>query len=136
MAKYAGSALYATWICAAGTIVLSGSQTEYSNNLTRDQYDASAGSDAYRTYVAGIMDHTHSLSAKHDAGGTALMNALRVAANQIGTLIVAPEGTASTKPKETYPVNVNSLDNAFPYDNVVTISVSFQGNGAPTYGQY
>ena len=136
MASYAGSALFAQWICAAGTILLTDKFTTYDNNIVRDQYDGSGGDDTHREYIAGIADHTHSMSLKQALGGTALYAALALPANQIGTLIVAPQGTVATNPKHTYPANISQVSHSFPYDNVVTISISWQGNGVPVYGTY
>jgi hypothetical protein len=133
---YAGSALIANWICAAGTILLTDKFTTYDNNIVRDQYDSSGGDDTHREYISGISDHTHSMSIKHALNGTVLYAALALPANQRGTLIVSPQGTVASNPRHTFPANISQVSHSIPYDNVVTISISWQGNGVPVFGTH
>jgi hypothetical protein len=134
MAKFNGKGLIVNWIYSGGTVVLSGNSTQFTFNQSGALYEATAGADAAKNFVTGELDSSASLAARHEAGGTALYNALL--ANTAGTLIIAPEGTAATKQKITMPAISQGAGLNIPYNNVVDLSCSWQGNGTVTYGAY
>jgi hypothetical protein len=119
MAEFTGTNLVAQWIYSGGTVTL---------------VDATAGSDTNRSYLATIKDATVSINLVAQTGGTALEAALVEGA--VGTLIIGPEGTASTKRKYTIPAISQGAKLNFPYDNIVEISCDFQASGAYTIGAY
>ena len=130
MATITGKDLILSWIHSGGTVVLSGDYTQFTDTPSVELLDESAGADEYRAYIARLKDSTYSLSARYQSAGSALVNSL--AAGNLGTLIYHPEGTASGKPKKTIPAISQGAAVNYPYANLVEISVTFQGNGAPT----
>jgi hypothetical protein len=127
MAAYAGSSLYVEWINSSGTTALTGDFRQFSITPSVDLYDQTAGSDAYKTRIVGVKDGAMSFSAVMQAGGTALTNVL--ASGTEGTLIVAPEGTATGKQKITLPAISMGVKYTIPYNNVVDLAVDFTQNG-------
>lgn len=134
MAEYAGSALYLTWIHPGGTAVLSGDFRTFSTTPSVDYYESTAGADTDKTYLSGVKDRTISVSYVDQSDGTVTLDALEEGTQ--GTLVVSPEGTASTKRRETYPAISGGASRNEPYNNVVEISITFQGNGAVTYDNH
>lgn len=134
MADFSGSALYLQWVSGAGTVTLSGDFRQFSISEGYNKIDTSAGADAWETNLTGIKNFTASYSAIYQVGGTALEDALAI--GSFGTVYAGPEGTASGKRKYTLPSRVSSVDISQPYNDIVEISVSWDGNGAPTLGTY
>lgn len=134
MPDYGGTALYAAWVNPGGTVVLSADYRTISYNPSVDLVEATAGSDTAKTYVAFQKDGKVSYSGLMQAGGTALSNAL--AEGTGGTLIIAPEGTATGKQKITIPAISLGANFQWPYNGLVEISCEFQQNGQRTDGVY
>jgi hypothetical protein len=134
MAEYTGSALYMTWIHPAGTAVLSTDYRTVSTAPTIGLVQSTAGSDAANTYLTTVKDGVISWAGVDQTAGTVLYVALKEGTS--GTLIIAPEGTASGKPKETIPAISQGAQRNIPYDNVVELSCSFQQNGVRVDGNY
>ena len=128
MTDYTGKNVYMTFIHPAGTVVLSGDFRTVNTSENVSLADATAGADADRTFLATIKDGNISYAGLHQSAGTALKQALE--AGNVGTVILSPEGTASTKPKETYPVISMGAKMNYPYDNVVEVACEFTKNGA------
>jgi len=128
MADYTGKNLYAAWVYSGGTVVLSTDFRTVSTAPTVGLADVTAGGDTDRTYIATIKDDVVSYAGLHQAAGTVLKTSLEAGTG--GTLILGPEGTATGKPKESYPAIAMGAKMNYPYDNVVEISCDFQKNGA------
>ena len=128
MSDYTGRNLYMTFIHPAGTVVLNTDYRSVNTDEQIDLVDVAAGSDTDRTYKIAIKDGSIAYAGLHQAAGTAIKQALE--AGNIGTVILSPEGTASGKPKETYPVISMGAKMAYPYAGAVEVSCSFQKNGA------
>ena len=117
-----------SWVYSGGTVALN---TDFRNIGTDESVDlvmVAAGNDTDKTYLATLKDGVISYSGLLQANGTVIKQALE--AGGVGTLIFSPEGTASGKPKETYPCISMGAKVAYPYDNVVEVSCDFQKNGA------
>lgn len=134
MSEYTGQNLYMAWIYSGGTVVLSTDFRTVSTNQSIGLADASAGADTDKTYLVTIKDKTISYAGVHQAGGTVLKAALEAGTG--GTVILAPEGTATGKPKEQYPAISMGAKLNYPYSDVVEVSVDFQGNGARADSTY
>lgn len=95
-----------------------------------DLAEFSAGSDANKLYVATQKDGTYSQEIIVPVGtlGTAIKAA--VAIHTFGTLEIAPEGTATNKPKKTVYAVVKSRGEALTYNDITTMSVEWQFTGA------
>ena len=128
MPAFRGKDLFLSFAGSAGTVTISGDFTQVTYTPSIALLDQSAGADTDRTYVTSLKDRTIAWAAKHQASGTVLVNALVEGTS--GTLTWGEEGTASGKPKHTCPVISMGCPMNIPYDNLVEISGTFQGNGA------
>ena len=130
MTAFTGKNLVAKWIHTGGTINLDSDYRSLNTNDNVDMAETTAGADADKTYIATIKDSTIDWSGLYQSDGTALINALAIGTG--GTLEIYPEGTATGKRKETYPVIVTNCKTNYPYNEVVAVDVTFQKNGAKT----
>ncbi len=99
----------------------------------------SAGSDANKLYLLTQKDGTFSTEVVVPSGTTATTGTAFRAAFAIGTggtLVIAPEGTAVTKPKKTVYAYVKSRGEPLTYNDIVTMSVEFQYSGSVTDTAY
>jgi len=134
MPAFSGKYLVVLWFTdTAGTVDLSGDFRQFSYNEANDMIDQTAGADANKTYIPGLKDNQSQLTAIYQKGGTALLDA--VTSGLQGTLFVSPEGTTTGNRKITIPAITASRNMAQPYNDVVELSVTFQGNGAITNGK-
>ena len=132
MARYSGKNLYVEF---NGTELTADFRSfEVTENITI--IDASAGDDAYKDKLTGQKDWTATFNglATSGATGTALWGA--VVPGTEGTLIWAPEGTASGKPKHSGTAIVSERSRTAPYEDVVEISISFEGKSEVTDSTY
>lgn len=134
MAEYSGSALYMVFIHSGGTQVLSSDFRTVNTSQSVGLADATSGADTDKTYIATVKDKTISYAGLHQASGTVLKQALE--AGKAGTVILAPEGTATGKPKETYIAICMGAKLNYPYADVVEVTCDFQGNGARVDSTY
>ena len=123
-----GKDAYINWASSAGTINLSTDYRSVSINESTDTAETTAGSDTHKTYLPTIKSATINYLGLFPSGGTALYAAL--AAGVQGTLTVAPEGTASGKVSKVYPAISMGASYDTPYADVVTVTCTFQSNGA------
>ena len=126
MAEYTGTAMYMTF---AGTVISTDFRT-FKTSESIDLVDASAGADVAKTYVNALEDGTASLELVDQTGGTAATAMWQLMdKGASGTLIWAPEGTATGKPKHTVVAIVSSRDRNTPYNDLAVLSFEFQFNG-------
>jgi hypothetical protein len=132
--RYTGKDLYAEFICAAGTIVLTGDQRSLSVDREVDLADITAGNESDKSYLATIKDGTAEMEILDQASavGTGLEAAMPEGTS--GTLIYAPKGTTGGYPKRGWAAYVKSLSVEYPYSDVVAYRLSFQKTGAVLYG--
>ena len=131
---YSGSAVVGQWIYSGGTITLTGNQRSMSYSPSIDLIDVTAGSDPSRKRIPAVKDFSASYQAILGVGGTAIEDALVEGTG--GTLIVAPEGTATGKRKLILPSISGGAQVSLPYADAVEISCEFSGNGAATRTTY
>lgn len=99
--------------------------------------DASAGSDAARTYLKTLEDGNATLTLLLQADGTAATDPAQLLEKGAeGTLEWGPEGTAAGKPRRYVNAIVQSYEERSPYDDVIEISASFQFSGQVTRAIY
>ena len=134
---YSGSALVVTWAvgtAAAGT--LTGLQRSFSYAPSINLIDSTAGADANKRYISGVKDGQAQFEALMPSGtnapGTAAYAACVEGAS--GTVVYHPEGVVVGKPKITLPAISMGASFSYPYEDVVTVSVPFQQNGARVEG--
>lgn len=126
MAEYTGNDLYLSF---KGTAIHADFR-EFSASEEIDLVDASAGADVAKTYLTALEDGTASLTLLDQTGGTAATAMWQLMdKGTSGTLIWAPEGTATGKPKHTVVAIVSSRERKVPYDDVVELTFEFQFSG-------
>jgi len=131
MAEITGKDLVINWFpSSGGTIALSGDFRTVSYTPSGKLANATAGSDAFESYIGTVKDTKVSYKGVMQSAGTALEDALE--SNTFGTLIIQPEGTASGKRKYTIPAFAGGANISWPYADTVEISCDFQGSGTPT----
>ena len=131
MATYIGSSLVLSWITSAATTSLSGDSRTFTVNDNLETVDATAGADTTKQWLAGPKDRTASLTYLHQGGITDLGV---TETGQVGTLLVYPEGTGTTKALHTYPLLVSSRSLSYPYNNVAQVDLGFMSYGAGSIG--
>jgi hypothetical protein len=132
--EFAGSALYAQWIHAGGTLVLSTESRNFTYTEGGETIDATAGSDSTRRKIASFKNITAAMTYTAQADGTALLSALAFGTR--GTLIFGEAGTAAGRPKTTLPAMSLGINRSIPYADIVTYDISWEATGDPTYGAY
>ena len=132
--RYTGKDLYAEFICAAGTIALTGDQRSLTVDREADTVDVSAGADTDKSYLATLKDGTAEIEIIDQASVAATGIEAAMPEGTGGTLLYGPAGTASGKPKRGFVAIVTSLSMEYPYSDVVTYSISFQKSGTLLFG--
>lgn len=133
MAEYTGSGLVVMFDGNA----LESDFREFSADHEIGTADASAGSDAARTYLTTLEDGTASLGLLLQTDGTAATDPRQLLAiGSEGTLEWGPEGTASGKPRRYVNAIVTSIGENVPYEDVVEVNVEFQFSGQLTNTTY
>lgn len=126
MAQYTGKSLYATF----GDTVLSGRYTTYMVTEEADILDATGHSAADSVYLPGQIDGGASIEVLHEAGGTAIWNA--VDTSTLGNLVWCPEGSVEGKRQYTVAAMVKSRKRSIVHDDLVKLMIDFIFLGAPT----
>lgn len=138
MSAYSGSALNVQWVQIAATTTLTGDYRKFTFTPSISFVDETAGADAHKQYISGIKDSNATfeavLQSGTGAGGTATFGGTILTEGSYGTLIWSPEGTAASKPKFTWPCFSQGVSYSESYDDIVPVTVNFQGNGAVSHG--
>lgn len=130
MAEYLGTNAYLIF----GSTVLSGRYTSIDKSTSVALVDKAAGSDIHESFLAALKSGAYSVNFHKAAGDTATQNAVAVGIED--TLIYAPEGTASGKPKHSAVAIVESLADALTFNGLAALSVSFKNQEAVTLSVY
>jgi hypothetical protein len=97
----------------------------------------SAGTETAKSYITGQKDFTAQYSGLYQANGTASAGTASYSSafgiGQVGTVVVQSEGTATGKPKWTFPVFCTSDPvTSLAYAELIMVNIAWQGNGAYT----
>lgn len=126
MGKFTGKDLYVEF---AGQEITA-DFTEFSEDEEVATVDASAGADVARTYLTTLEDGTATLALKAKTDGTATTDPWQLLdKGATGTLIWAPEGTATGKSKHSVNSIVTNRNRAYPYADLAMMNFSFQFSG-------
>lgn len=132
---FAGTAVVVQWIYSGGTVTLSGDTRSCTITPSVSNYDSTSSGDSRMRRLPGRGDATVAWEGVANQGGTALLAAL--AAGTTGTVIVGPQGTATGSPRTTVSGICMGATQNIPYADVVTLSVSWEGDGTTfTQGAY
>lgn len=135
MAEFTGANLVINWFpSSGGTINLSGDMRSVAYQPSGKLANATAGSDAFESYLGTVKDTKVSYTGVMASAGTAMEDALLP--NTFGTLIIGPEGTAAGKRKYTIPAFAGGAKFDWKFSDTVEVSCDFQGSGSPTLAVY
>lgn len=130
MARYSGRDLYVSF----NGVALSPIRSVELNDEAAE-IDATASQDTRGQFLAGIINGDWSVECLDDDTTNTTYNGL--APQTTGTLIVAPQGTASGKKKITYDSAVAlTRGRSTPYGDVVMLTGGGRLNSAPTLATY
>jgi hypothetical protein len=138
MAEVLGSNAVVTWTYGgAGTIALSADYRSFGYTPSIATFDVSAGTETAKSYITGQKDFTAQYSGLYQANGTASAGTASYSSafgiGQVGTVVVQSEGTATGKPKWTFPVFCTSDPvTSLAYAELIMVNIAWQGNGAYT----
>lgn len=129
--RITGKNLAIFYVTSAGTVELSGSQRSLEIEEEQEFVDATAGADDYRVNAPTVkmISAEVEILVETLAAGSAVLDAVQPG-TAIGTLFWGREGTAAGKPKDGFEASVSAAPLSLPYDDVVTISVSFVNRGS------
>jgi hypothetical protein len=127
-----GPLMKLSWIYSGGTLSLDGDYRTCKFTPSVDIVDGTAGADANKVKYMGMKDATADITLVAQTGGTALNSALDAGVG--GTLIIQPEGTATGKPKITFPSFSGGASYEYPYNDVAVLSCTFNAQGSYTIG--
>lgn len=123
-------------VIGQNTIISFGSATMTTRYRSADReetvelVDKSSGADTHKSYLAALKESNFAMEFLRD--GTAAWAAC--APGTEGTLTYNPEGTAAGKPKYTAVAIVESRGESNPYNDLLTMTVSWQLQAAFTEG--
>lgn len=134
MSSYAGSSLVVTWTTSAATTTLTGNHRNFTYTPSMEFIEETAGADVTKLYLASVKDGSASFEAVLESGTAAggTLNYATCTEAQVGTLKWQPEGTAVPKPYSEIPAICQGAAYAYPYRDIVSITVNWQQNGART----
>ena len=131
--RMVGTNLLVQFIHSGGTAEISGDFTNFT--ITRDSQmaDLTAADDGgqYNKYLYQINSAT--LEAYHDGTVSKATVGSATVRGSEGTILYGPEGTATGSPKGGFPCVVKKSDVTVPYDNGVTHSIEFVGQGTELF---
>ena len=127
--RMVGTDLVVQFIHSGGTAEISGDYTAF--NVVRDSQmaDLTAGDDGgqYNKYLYQINSAT--LESYYDGTVSSASIGSVMVRGLEGTVRYGPNGTASGEPQGEFPATVKKADVSIPYDNGITISFEFSGQG-------
>ena len=121
-----GQTMVLTWTYATGTISLAGDYRTCEWNPSITYEDVTAGSDTQIGRLTTLKDATCSVTILQQTSGTAIVAAFQP--GQAGTLVIQPEGTATSKRKITFPAYSDGIQTSMPYANVSVHTLGFTGS--------
>jgi hypothetical protein len=132
VAEFTGKNLALTF----GGTTLTGNHRTFTGTEEVGLVDASAGSDAARTYLPTLTDGKGTLEVLGDdsAGGPTWWAA--VVPGATGSLVWGEKGSTAGFPKHTVNAVVSSRKKDAPYDDLVVYTVEFQYSGTVADGTY
>lgn len=104
-------------------------------NQQANDIDVTTYGSSDQEFIAGLIGRTATLSVLDDSGSATIRN--KFTPGSTGTLIWAPLGTGSGKPRHTNGTAVVTEANiSYPYDDAVVIAVTMRLSGAVAEDTY
>lgn len=133
--RMTGPNLYVEYVHSGGTVNLTGDQRTLSVAREQELVDATAGADGARVNKATLKNFSATLECLYiGTAGSATHGALALGLE--GTLRYYPKGTASGNPKGAFPAIVQSSSLEIPFDDMVTFTFEFAGQGAEIWDPF
>lgn len=136
MARYTGRNMFIEWTPDGGSpIRLDGDYRTVTLSEEIDSIDATAGADTFKKFIPGLQEVKVDLEMlDNDANASTFYAAIEP--GDVGTLVLGPQGNGAGKIKLTIPAMVESREREYPYDDVVTLKITFRGTGPVTTGTF
>jgi hypothetical protein len=138
MAEILGNNAVVTWTYGTqGTVALTADYRTFSYSPSIDKFDVSCGSENAKSYITGQKDFTAQYAGLYQSSGTPTAGTqsytTAFALGQTGTVVVQSEGTATGKPKWTFPVFcTDDPVTSLAYGDLIQVAIAWQGNGTYT----
>jgi hypothetical protein len=123
--RYTGTLLYVSF----GGTAMTGDQRAFQVTESAGEINATAGSDPSEVYLAGFIGREATMDQLGTTDGTTNWNAMPPGAS--GSLLWAPQGTATGKPKFTALSKLLERSQSYPYDDVVSVTYRWRINADP-----
>jgi len=133
--EFVGSSLIGTWTTSDGTTTVTTDARNFSYTPSIAFVDATAGADTAIQRIKSFRDSSVSLDMLM-VDNIASATLAQYEEGKVGTLVWGEAGTAAGKIKSTLPAICQGATRTSPYNDVVTMSVSWLGNGAITIGTF
>lgn len=132
----AGPTMDIRWVDSGGTLALVAQYRNLTKNDEADMLDSSAGTVTFREFIAGLRQWNVDYEGLNNGTDTPLGTAdiVRLAPQTRGTIIISEFGTASGNFRILGEALIQSANNEWPYDDVASSNISWQGSGPLTQG--
>jgi hypothetical protein len=128
-----GESCVVQWHYNGGTYVLSGDFTNFSQEWSMQSADVTAGSDGGVYPIPTLEEFSFSLDSFYTGTADASSIWAYVKPGYAGTIIFAPKGTAAPQPKGGGVCFVSSKPLAIPFNEGISRTVEFTGQGTLLY---
>lgn len=133
--EFVGSSFIGSWVTSDGTTTFSTDLRTFTYTPSINFVDATAGADTAIQRIASYKDSTVAAEILMlSTAGSADLS--QYDAGKIGTLTWGEAGTAAGKIKSTLSAISQGATRNSPYNDVVTLSIGWLGNGALTLGTF
>lgn len=131
--RLVGTNLIVQLIHSGGTAVISGDYTNFTVTRDSQMADLTAGDDGgqFNKYLYEINSAT--LESYYDGTVSSASLGTALVRGTEGTVLYGPSGTASGSPKGGFPAVIKKADVTIPYDNGITLSIEFSGQGTELF---
>lgn len=132
--EFVGKECYVQWVTSSGTVELYTDARNFSYTPSIEYIDRTAGADASRKRLTSFKDGNATLEMLAQSDGTAILTLC--AEGTHGTLTWGPAGTATGKPKRYCAAYAGGVQEANPYNDVATWTITWQQDGDRTDGAW
>ncbi len=131
--EYLGSIAIISWVYATGTIALNTEFRTWKYTPSVEMVDATAGADVNRRRIVSFKDGAVALSMLMQSNMSSA-DYSGLVEGQLGTITYSPAGTVAGALKLTIPAISQGVAINESYNDVVSLDIAWQQNGARTVG--
>lgn len=133
-----GPTMHLRFILATGTVDFVDQYRNVKLKTENDMIDSTAGTVQWREFIQGLSQWTIDtevlLNGTQAPIGTQDIQRLRL--SSVGTIFISPFGTAVGQMRYGGAFLTSSIEQEFPYDDLAVASLSLQGTGTLTEGNW